>query len=233
MFVGWFWFLLLLAPVVGVVNSNWIRMADRYAYLSSVGLFAAAVWSLAALLARMRSARAAALAGAALAMLALGPLALQTSRQLVHWRDSITLFEHALAVTQGNYVAHYSLALAYAENGDQASSQAHLDEAIRLYPEYVADRRNRVGENHYKQGDFAAAERNFRLAAKLDPAKAIVWNNLGASLAQQGRPDEALPFVRKALELDSGLELARNNLQALEKLLRAAPKDELSKDPAE
>ena len=104
--VGWLWFLGCLVPVIGLVQVGWQGMADRYTYLPSVGLYLAAVWGIADLVARRPRLRAAATAGLGLALVL---LTVKTRQQVRTWSDSLTLFSHALEVAP-SYVAHTNVA---------------------------------------------------------------------------------------------------------------------------
>ena len=95
--VGWFWFLITLLPMIGIVQVGTQAMADRYAYLPFIGLFLIAVWSVADW-AERRHISSVLRVGVALAVLI--ALAAVTHRQLEYWRDSVTLWTHTLEVTR-------------------------------------------------------------------------------------------------------------------------------------
>lgn len=117
---GWFWYIITLLPVIGLVQVGSQARADRYSYVPLIGLFVIVAWTAGRLLEKFKYQKA--LAGT---LLLAGTLAMATCThlQLQNWRSSITLFEHALKVTKGNYVAHYHLARALAD-------EARVDEAI-------------------------------------------------------------------------------------------------------
>lgn len=132
--VGWLWFLVSLAPVLGLIQVGWQAMADRYAYVPLIGVFVAASWALAGAAPRGAVRR---LPVAALAVLALVGCAATTHMQAGYWRDTLVLFEHALAVTERNWFAHSSLGGTYAERGDLTRGMAHMREAMRLNGRYA------------------------------------------------------------------------------------------------
>src|SRR5262249_27483856 len=103
--VGWAWYLGTLVPVIGLVHQGSQSMADRFTYLPLIGILVMVAWAAADL---RVSRRAVAASGAA----AVVACALLTERQLGHWQDSISLFRHALAVTDENYLAHTNLGAA-------------------------------------------------------------------------------------------------------------------------
>jgi tetratricopeptide (TPR) repeat protein len=129
--VGWFWFLGVLVPVIGLVQVGQAAMADRYTYLPLIGLSLALAWGVRELVAGSRPAgRAAVLLGAAL----LGALAVATAAQVRTWKDSSSLFEHALRVTERNHVAHINLGVELLRADRLSEAAAHLQTGLRLAP---------------------------------------------------------------------------------------------------
>ena len=129
--VGWLWFLGTLVPVIGLVQVGRQAMADRYAYLPSIGLFLAVCWGLPELVgsdARRRALLAAASVAAVLALAAV------TRAQLRHWSNSVTLFQHAVEATEGNYVAHVGLAKAFMQEKRWSEAAASYRAALILRP---------------------------------------------------------------------------------------------------
>lgn len=137
--VGWLWFLGTLVPVIGLVQVGRQAMADRYTYLPFIGLFLAVVWGVAELAERRRDVlRAVLTVSSVLAVLA---LAVMTRAQTRRWTDSVTLFQHALAVTEDNYLAHLGLAKALASQGDREGAAAQYRAALAIRPGLVQARR--------------------------------------------------------------------------------------------
>ncbi len=106
--VGWFWFLGLLVPVLGLVQVGVQSMADRYTYLPLVGIFILLAWGGAECLTAWRLP---ARVGIGVAALVLVLCAALTRYQLRFWRNTETIFTHAIAVTRNNWVAHHNLAV--------------------------------------------------------------------------------------------------------------------------
>jgi protein O-mannosyl-transferase len=129
--VGWLWFLGTLVPVIGLVQVGRQAMADRYTYLPSIGLFLAVCWGLPELVGSS-AVRRALLAVASVA--AILTLAVLTRAQVRHWSDSVTLFRHAVEVTEGNYVAHLGLAKTFMQQKDWTAAAEHYRAALRLRP---------------------------------------------------------------------------------------------------
>ena len=132
--VGWCWFLGWLFPVIGLVQIGGAWRADRYTYFAFVGLFVAAAWGAAALVAHRPRARSFVPPLAAAVLVA---WTLLSERQLGYWRDTRTLFEHALAVDPTNAMAHASLGSVAEREGRYADALAHYDEAFRLAPDFA------------------------------------------------------------------------------------------------
>jgi hypothetical protein len=127
--VGWLWFVGMLVPVIGLAQGGTQAWADRFSYWPHVGLFVAVVWGLGELAERVRVPR---LARATAGALALGALAALTWAQVGHWRNSVTLWERALAVTTDNDRAHQYLADCYGKQGRREEAHAHLAAAARI-----------------------------------------------------------------------------------------------------
>jgi tetratricopeptide (TPR) repeat protein len=195
--VGWFWFLGVLVPFIGIVQAGLQAMADRFAYLPLIGLFLAVVWGVTDAARGWPQPRRwlAALAG-----LALAGCAVQTWRQLEHWQNSRTLFAHAVAVTRNNAVAHINLGTALEAEGKLEDALAHYREALRLEPRR-AQAHNNLGNALDALGRSAEAIAHYEEALRLKPGVALVHYNLGVALAALGRFDDALTNYRTAARL--------------------------------
>jgi tetratricopeptide (TPR) repeat protein len=151
--VGALWFLGVLVPMIGLVQVGGMARADRYAYLSLIGLELALALSLIAL-ARLRPGIAKALAAAALALLLV--LGVRTWSQVGHWRDTRTLFTHALAVTERNWVAHLMLGQELGNSGDNDGALEHFEAARAALPGFFEAELN-LGKARYARREFEAA----------------------------------------------------------------------------
>ncbi len=205
--MGWLWYLLALAPVIGVVQVGSQAMADRYMYLPLIGLAIVVAWGAPELLgavvgdARRRRALLGLAAGASVALLA-GTAILQVR----HWRDSVALFEHTLSVTRDNSIAHAHLGAALLERGEVDSAIAHWREAARLRPGF-RDVTNNLAwllatapDPRHRDPDLAIrlAERAARGAAD---DTADVLDTLAAAYAAAGRFEEAVAAEEQAIML--------------------------------
>jgi Flp pilus assembly protein TadD len=205
---GWLWFLGTLVPVIGFVQVGSQAMADRYAYLPLVGVYVAVVWGVAAAVASRPGLRRAAVAAATAVIAA---LALATVVQAGRWANSRTLFEHALAVTDGNYVACNNLGSALLDAGDAEHAAAQFRAALEIRSEF-APAHNNLGLLRVRAGDPAGAVAHFERAVALDPRFAEAHNNLGAALQRLGRLEQAARHFERALDLEADHGRAHNNL---------------------
>src|SRR5450756_991931 len=131
--VGWLWFVGTLVPVIGLIQVGSQSIADRYTYLPSVGIllfFGLAITDLTRLGRHQRTALA--LAGSLTILFCAG----LTRQQIACWKNSETLFRHAIAVTQDNDIAHNSLGAALYQQGRTNESIAEYREALRISPNY-------------------------------------------------------------------------------------------------
>jgi hypothetical protein len=130
LFVGWFWFVGTLFPVIGFAQGGPQAWADRFSYWPHIGLFIALVWSAAELGGRLAVPAPVARGLWACALVALAVL---TSAQVRHWRDSVALWEHTLAVTGEDHLyTQDRMVLAYRRQGRLEEAEAHTRVAEQL-----------------------------------------------------------------------------------------------------
>jgi len=206
--VGWFWYLGMLVPVIGLVQVGNQAFADRYMYLPSVGLSVGVVWLAWEWAARRAWARVLAQALAAGALLGYGWAARQQVRL---WRDSETLFTHGLRVTRDNFILHNNLGTALLFQGRYAQAKPHYEEALRLRPLY-AEALNNLGVLLTREGRVAEALPLLERAVRLAPKRATVYAELAVALAYEGRWDDAVDYYRRTLALQPDCLPALNNL---------------------
>jgi tetratricopeptide (TPR) repeat protein len=206
--VGWLWYLGTLVPVIGIVQVGSQAMADRYTYVPFIGLSVAVVWGLADLVAAWHVPRA---VPAAAAAVALAGCVVASCVQTVYWHDPMSLWGHALDVTQGNYVAHYQLGVALQEQGNVAEAQKHYESALRLNPAYPQPHNN-LGVILEAAGRLEEALRHLLTAIQLEPTYADAYNNLGMVLAHMGKADQAADAFSRAVALDPAHVKAHFNL---------------------
>jgi tetratricopeptide (TPR) repeat protein len=202
--VGWLWYLGTLVPVIGLVKIGLQSHADRYTYVPLIGLSIAIAWGALALVKRYRWLT------IPIAVWACA-LCAATFTQASTWRNSTTLFEHALAVTDGNYVAHNNLGVALRHAGRRAEAVAHFEQALRLSRQYPEAQTN-IAEELLAEGRVDEAIPHITEALRLDPRLPEAHINLGSARNKQGRPDLAEAEYRTALGLKPSSAEAHDGL---------------------
>lgn len=198
---GWLWFLGTLAPVIGIVQVGRQAWADRYAYLPLWGLFVIGVWLLSEAAMRIKISRA---AQGSIALAVLLGYALTTHSQIEYWRDSYSLFTHAIQVTDVNPITEGNLGSALIEMRRPDLAAPHLERAIWLMPTLGTAHYN-LGTLLHRQNELDRAQQEYRLALKYasdEREAAESHNNLGVLLTQLGRRDEAAAEFTLAITLN-------------------------------
>jgi Flp pilus assembly protein TadD len=213
--MGWCWYLGTLVPVIGLVQVGVQSMADRYTYIPLVGLFVALTWAVVewAGLEKTGDARKkwATPVLATIALTILGVCSVLTVHQVRFWKDSETLFRHSLAVTGPNPIMQASLGAALLDERKLDEAAEHLEEALRLKPDY-AEALSNLGLALALQGRLDEAVANYRQSLEIKPNKVRVHYTLGLALQMQGKREEAIAEFRKALEIDPDWSPALNDL---------------------
>jgi Flp pilus assembly protein TadD len=206
--VGWLWFCGMMLPVIGLVQTGMQAMADRHTYFPSVGIFLLVVWAVHEFTWRWRHRLVTlSLLGSAAAVLCVA----DTRNQLGYWEDSEKLFRHALAVTDGNYIAHGNLGEALAAKGQTLEAIHEFQEAVRLCPGYP-EAHNNLGIAFGNLGRIPEAIREFRTALDIKPNYEEVQYNLGVALGKIGQYDEAIIHYQAAIRLEPADAGAHNSL---------------------
>jgi tetratricopeptide (TPR) repeat protein len=203
--VGWLWYAGMMLPVSGLVQVGLQARADRYAYLPSIGLTVALVWSLAGAFGGTRRGRIG-LTGAGSA--AVAALAVVAWLQVGHWKDTRALFARAVAVTPANYLAHQALATLLLHDGRPAEAMPHFEEALRIKPGWPAAHFG-LAEALAEAGDPEAALGRFEAGLRLAPRNPDGRTGYARALAQVGRHDDAIHHYLRALRVARGRRAAR------------------------
>ena len=198
----------MLVPVIGLVQVGWQGRADRYTYLPQIGLYIAATWAVADLTALYRHQRAILSTAAILVIAALSCCAwVQTS----YWRDSETLFRHALAVTTNNDVAENNLGIVFLGQGKLDEAISLLQSAVDLRPDNSPAHEN-LAKALLQKGQVADALVHYRKLLDLQPDNMEVHNIVGTVLVQQGRVQEGVEEWEKVLSVEADNGNAMSNL---------------------
>jgi len=205
--VGWCWFLGVLFPILGLLQAGPQAWADRFSYLPALGLLLAIVWGVADGVSAVLAPRPAAWLLAGALLLALAGETVATRRQIPVWRNDVSLWRHALAVTRENYFAEVNLGAGWLLAGQPAAALQHFREATRLAPQALEAQAG-YGEALRQIGDFAAAVEALRRAVALRPEDARVHESLAHALLDSGDRAAAIEELRRAAALAPGdLEL--------------------------
>jgi Flp pilus assembly protein TadD len=198
----------MLVPVIGLVQVGQQARADRYTYLTQIGLYVALAWGAAHVSRRWLHRRWVCAGGSAVLILFLAVVA---SRQTSFWRDSETLWTRALACTSRNVVAHGNLGMTLVSQGQIDEGIAHYRRALGIDPDDL-EAHNNLGAALMERGQMAEAIGHYRRALQLKPDFADARNNLANVLASRGQTDQAMAEYRRVLEIEPDDAHARNNL---------------------
>jgi len=205
--VGWFWFFGSLVPMIGIVQVGGQAMADRYAYLPFIGLFCEAVWAISDVINRNAAARKSAAAFAVLVLIVFGAL---TYRQIGFWRNSETLWNHTLKVTQNNFVAHDSLAEFQLKRGRFAEACAHFQTAVNIFPDDMPAQEGLAVCAQARNDNREAIDRySAVLRRAIEPSiRATAFANLGSIYRGLGDYPRAKENYDSALRINLDLPIA-------------------------
>ena len=217
LFAGWCWYVIAVVPICGIVQIGMHWIADRYAYVPLLGIAIAVVWGLPAVApALKRNSRAA----AAISITLVGMLAITARAQANHWRDSETLWRHAIAVTEDNHLAYGNLGAHLAKTGRLEEAVAQLESAIAAEPNFVTARYNLGLALLLLQRHQEAAEQ-LAETVRRKPDHAGAYVGLAAALKALGCEAEAVACLERALAIDPGHDPARQALEAMGAIPRA------------
>lgn len=206
---GWLWYLVTLLPVLGIVQVGSQARADRYLYLPLIGIFLAVVWGASDLARRRPRARALlALSIVAASLL----LALTAQRQTGFWRNSETLWKHALAVHPTSETALYQLSEYYKDRGRFLDQAGLLRELLRSNPRHERALNN-LGIARYQLGEKPESLLpDYQALLARHPKNAKALQNYGYFLIETGRHAEAITALERAIAVDPAYCTAINNL---------------------
>lgn len=221
---GWLWYLGMLVPVIGLVQVGWQGHADRYTYLPQIGLYIAVAWGVADLTALWRHQRTIIIAAAILVISLLG---VSGWAQTSYWRDSETLFKHALAVTTNNDVAENNLGVVFLGQGRVDEAISLLQAAVDLRPDNSPAHEN-LAKALLQKGEVANALIHYQKLLELQPDNIEVHNIVGTVLVQQRRVRDGVEEWQKVLVIqpDNG-----NALSNLAWIYATSPDDSLRDGP--
>jgi len=208
-FVGWFWYVGTLVPVIGLVHVGSQSMADRYTYIPLIGIFIIVVWGLSDLVSGWRHGH------RALRVIFFSVFMFLMCRawiQVGYWKDSISLFSHAISVTGNNFFANNNLGCAFLKKGDIETAIHHYYETVRVSPRYGVAHAN-LALALEMRGEQEKALKHYYEAVRLGLGSAQAHCNVGKGLYKLGGDtNTAILELRRALALNPRLVEAWDNL---------------------
>ena len=231
---GWFWYVGMLVPVIGLVQVGEQARADRYTYLPQIGLYVLIVWGVTNLIAPTMMRNSGSRLGATdrrpvtrgsrgvrvdgpqgrgyqalcggIAAAIIVALSWRAFVQTSYWKNSEMLWNHTLAVSPGNDMAHTNMGDLFLRRGELDSAISHFEKALEIRSSHALANYNLGGafiENNLataftRKGLLEDAIDHYEKAAKMRPDYGDVYLNLGSIRFQQGRTDEAIALWQKA-----------------------------------
>ena len=206
--VGWLWYLGMLVPMIEIIRVGVFARADRYTYLTQIGLYILLTWMVVELTSSWRNRRWVLGGGALVVLVALITCA---RAQTAYWHDSESLWTHTLACTTNNSIAHNNLGGVFRDQGRIEESLAQFQKAFAIGPDY-AEFHNNLGAVFARQGQKEESIEQFQKALAIKPDYAEAHYNLGNAFFRQGYMPEAISEYQKALVNKPDYMEAENNL---------------------
>jgi len=220
--VGWFWYLISLLPVSGLIQIGSHAYADRYTYIPLIGIFIAVVWGVGECVSSSIKTNDLGISPLAVAVMGVSIIlifALTSVRQVGYWQNAETLFRQAVAVTENNYLAHNNLGAALSRQGRYGEAMPQFERALQIRPGYVEASFN-MGEALAGQGRFGEALSVYGRVLAMQPGFAAGHNNIAIVYARTGNIDQAIVHFREAIRIRPDYEDAIKNLKIAEKELK-------------
>ena len=208
--VGWFWYLGTLVPVIGIVQVGEQAMADRYMYIPLIGIFIAIAWRLPELMKNGKQKLLPILGGVFIFLL----VAL-TWTQVRHWKNGITLFEHAISVTKNESP---SFVIVYNNLGHALASEKQYEEAVTQYRQgikinpYYSKAHNNLGHALNELKRYDEAIEHYQQAISIEANYAEAYNNLANALGKKGKLKESIAYYNEAIRFKGDYAEAHFNL---------------------
>lgn len=202
---GWLWYMGTIFPVIGIVEfGKSLAMADRFTYVPFIGLFVIFTWGISDAISQKRLLA----AGASLVALFFTVL---TALQIGYWKDSETLFTHAIDVTENNYLAHNNLGIELLGKGDTESSLRHFNTAIQIKKDYSLAYNNK-GWALKESGLFKEAVPVYYKSILYNPQDADTHYNLGLTLTSIGKIKDGIKHLGEVFLINPSYESLHGNL---------------------
>jgi len=248
--VGWFWYLGTLIPVIGLIQIGEQTMADRYAYVTVIGLFIMVAWGAEQISIKKDIYKKILIV---MSLLSIGFLAVAAHHQQKLWQNSFTLFEYALKKDPNNYVAYVLIGQEFARNGKNEQALYYYDMGLKLTPNVYAAYRNKAiilnrlgkrleaiqvlkkavqevqapAEAYYMLGLLYLEDNNLDKceeyslkSIRKDPKCGDAYNLVGLALLKKGNLEESIQNFENALRINPNHIKAQKNLKVARTLLK-------------
>ncbi|MEN6376277.1 MAG: tetratricopeptide repeat protein [Smithella sp.] len=206
--VGWFWFLGTLIPVIGIIQVGSQAMADRYTYIPLIGIFIGVSWMITQRLQTIKY-------GKTIMILAIAfyiPIIMySTYHQVEVWKNTLSLFEHALSFNWKNYRAYNMAGYAISQSGEYEKALYYYHMALKINPRYDSAYTN-AGNVLQKMGKLDEAINCYTKALQINKKSAEAQYNLGIVLILKNRFQEAADHFKESLKINPDDADVHNNL---------------------
>ncbi len=206
--VGWFWYLIMLAPILMLIRQGAEVRCDRYTYLPQIGLYILVAWGAMDLCGFWRHRRMVLGSVAAVVITALG---VDSFIQTSYWRNSESLWTYTLTCTSDNAIAHNNLGNVFLQQGPLDEAIAQFQKALAIEPFFEKAHYN-LGTAFLEQRRTDEAIAQFRKALEIKPDYVDAHNNLANALLQKGNVEDAISHYQKALAIKPDYAEILNNL---------------------
>ena len=203
-----------IGAVIGLIQIGSQAVADRYVYIPLMGFFVFVIWGIADWFGKLRVPRYCLPMAGFCVLIA---LSVDTRHQLQYWRDSVSLWSHALAVTTNNNITQVNLANALEQAGRPAEALPHYQVLAAMSPGST-DAHFYYASSLLRNGRPEEAIAECRLALQLtdDPRlQARTHALLGRALAISGKNQKARAEYEEAIRLDPQQSVAYMRLGML------------------
>lgn len=189
---GWLWYMVTMLPVIGLIQVGQHSIADRYTYIPHIGIFLITAWGIPQLMGEWRWKGATLRIVSSVVLIAMIVL---TSQQLRYWKNSGSLFSHALDVTENNWVAHDNLGQLLLDQGQIDEAVQHFSSAVQAKPSYVPAYMN-LGVALHAKGKTGEAINAYKTAAMIQPRNPKIYLDLGYLYLELGERKSAVEQYR-------------------------------------
>lgn len=197
LFVGWFWYIITLLPVIGIIQVNTKALSDNYTYLPLIGIAIMLAWGIPSLFHRPDMRKNILFPATCIVLIIFSALAWQ---QCHYWKNSITLYSHALHVTRDKVLVYLNRGIAYAQMGYSQRAIEDFNQAIAIRPDDTLVYFNR-GITYTQWEKYQEAITDFNQVIRLKPDYAPAYFNRGIVYIKLEQYQAAIQDFKKSVSL--------------------------------